>query len=223
MIDEIQVCEFNYQHIIPGGATVTCIVPSAWLALPLPTFGGLVNYIDHHSPLCSEPDFVFEFCEGSEAVILTVYQQPQSMDSGYISIFDYSTQISFEVDEHRARREVLLLNHIFGSLALSASMGNIYLDFGEVARWIAGCRELKLAFGIGSTPEDIFPQLRGYFPDEGSACTFAMLFCREDTMRLDYLSMVSKRFTRGGPSLLSDAAINTGQMLISVLASKPKC
>lgn len=220
--------EFNYKQTVPSGTTVTCIVPRAWLALPLPTLGEQVNYIDNRAPLTSLPDFVFEFSEESgaqlpQSVELTIYQYPPNEDSGYISLTDHSTRITFAPewslsDKSPGQLKVYLLNHIFGSLALSASLGNIYLDFGEVVRWIAGSHELRYSFGTGYSPDEIFPQLRGQFPDDGSDRTFAMLFCREEAMRLDYLARLSQRFTRGGPSILADAAVMGGRMLISTMA-----
>lgn len=220
--------EFNYKHIMPGGATVTCSVPSAWLALPLPTFGGQINYIDSEGALCSLPDFIFQFSEEPgtqplQSVLLTIYQYPPNEDSAYILVADHSTRITFvpnvPSDPGQVQREVCLLNHIFGSLALSASLGNIYLDFGEVVRWIAESRELSYTFGIGSTPEEIFPQLHGQLPDDGRDRTFAMLFCQEETMQLEYLAKLAKRFTRGGTSIMADAAVTAERMLISVMAS----
>lgn len=220
--------EFNYKHIMPGGTTVTCSVPSAWLALPLPTLGGQINYIDTQGALCSLPDFIFQFSEEPgtqplQSVLLSIYQYPPNEDSAYILVADHPTKITFVPnglsDPGQAQRAVCLLNHIFGSLVLSASLGNINLDFGEVVRWITESRELRYSLGIGSTLEEIFPQLQGQFPDDGSDRTFAMLFCREEAMQLDHLTKLSNRFTRGGPSIMADAAVAAERMLISVLAS----
>lgn len=220
--------KFNYKHIMLGGATATCIVPSAWLPLPLPAFGEQINYIDSEGALCSLPDFIFAFSEEPgtqlfQSVLLTIYRYPPNEDSAYIRVADHSTKIIFvpsgPSDLGQAQCAVCLLNHIFGSLALSASLGNIYLDFGEVVRWITESRELRYSFGIGSTPEEIFPQLQGQFPDDGSDRTFAMLFCREEAMQLGYLTKLSNRFTRGGLSIVADAAVAADRMLISVLAS----
>lgn len=221
--------EFNYKHTMPGGATITCIVPAAWLALPLPTLGGQVNYIDNQTALSNLPDFLFEFCEETgaqsrEAVLLTIYQYPPNEDSGYISLTDHATRITFAPelsfsDTSPGQCEVYLLNHLFGSLALSASLGNICLDVGEVVRWVAESHELRYSFGTGDSPDEILPQLQGQFPDDGADRTFAMLFCREEVMRLEYLARLAKRFTRGGPSFLADAAVTAERMLISTMAS----
>ena len=59
--------KFNYQYLAPeGNPFFTCIVPSSWLSLDLPTFGGDVIYQDKRARAETLTDFVFEFSEISE-------------------------------------------------------------------------------------------------------------------------------------------------------------
>ncbi len=166
--------KLNYQFLFPSEAPIfTCIVPTAWLSKNLPTMGGDVVYVDSQSSQEIRTDYVFLFSEGgiaeqSRTIILDIHHKKWTAETGQTAI--HSRLLAAPVKIHcRAIGdreinndwcvEVLLLNHFFGSCALSALMGNQYLSYSDVFDVMQMSSEFEFEFGIGEKPSDILPEI----------------------------------------------------------------
>jgi len=226
--------QFNYQYLTPEDKPfVTCIVPEGWLSRNLPTMGGSVVYVDKRDPIRTCTYYVFEFTEKdqtSESFRL-IGLNIDTMKNGvsYAKLFDKPASIHCHAfDGHDANNdwciEVVLLNHLFGSHALSASMQNTYLDYSDVLHIMQMSSEFNFEFGIGNVPADIILGLSNCLSNCKAKSTFVMLFCKQQMFRLAYIDEIVDQFDSvdsvDSSFLIADIAVDQDKILISVLAGR---
>lgn len=220
--------QFNYQYLIPEDKPfVTCIVPTGWLSKNLPTMGGSVTYADKRESISTCTYYVFEFTEKVQTSesFRSIGLNIDTMKNGvsYAKLFEKPANIHCHAIEARDANndwciEVLLLNHCFGSHALSASMHNTYLDYGDVLTMMQMSSEFSFEFGIGNTPAEIHPGLLNHLPASRAKCSFVMLFCKQQMMRLAYIDETVEAFDSDDSMILiTDVAVDQDKMLISAL------
>lgn len=229
--------KFNYQFLASAEAPIfTCIVPTEWLAKNLPIMGGDVAYVDSLNQQTMLTDYIFEFSEVDaekqyRTIILNVRHKKWAAESGRANIHTnllaapvtIHCRVGVEREENADVGCVeLLLNHLFGSCALSASVGNQYLDFADVFTVLQMSSEFDFEFGIGDTPTDIIPgilqrvTLAGY-----NKSVFLMLFGRAGKVRVTHLDEAMQVFSSDDVTLLmSDVAVDQDKMLLSVLIGR---
>lgn len=227
--------QFNYQNLVPEDKPIfSCIVPTNWLSRKLPTMGGDVVYVDKQSPIETLTDCVFEFSEQlqkglSRTIYLDIYHRNATEDNlsvEHTKIFAAPAIIHCcAIEDHDVNddwcNEVLLLNHFFGWNALTASVGNVYLDFADLISVMSKSSEFVFEFGIGETPTDILPGILDRLASIKAKCLFAMIFCKQQMMRLAYIREVSGALDSDDALLLlSDVAVDQEKMLISVLVGR---
>ena len=227
--------KFNYQFLVPGDDQFfTCIVPTGWLSKNLPTMGGNVAYVDQQSQQEIVADTIFEFSDGvvserSRTIILEIHHKEWTAETGQAAI--HSRLLAAPVKIHcRAIGdrelnndwcvEVLLLNHFFGSCALSALMGNQYLSYSDVFDVMQMSSEFEFEFGIGEKPSDIFPEILERAMPAQYKSVFLML-CAKSGMRLaDFEDAFGTFDSFETTMLISDVAVDQDKMLISVLLGR---
>lgn len=229
--------QFNYQYLIPEDKPfVTCIVPMDWLSRNLPTMGGSVTYADKRDPMSTYTYYVFEFTdmarigEPHRTICLDIHclkaKEGDQIPVNYTKLFDIPAQIHCRAfDGHDANNdwciEVVLLNHFFGSHALSASMQNTYLDYGDVLHIMQMSSEFNFEFGIGNVPADIIHGLSNCLSTCEAKSTFVMLFCKQQMFRLAYIDEIVDQFDSvDSPFIIADIAVDQDKILISVLAGR---
>lgn len=217
--------QFNYQGLLPPDELfITCIVPTAWLTKNLPTMGGCVSYADGREQLTSCASMAFEFsddgstADSSRTIYLDIQSDGKRCFDKPVTIHCQNIKDS-DVDNDWCI-EVVLLNHLFGCNALSASMGNIYLDYADLIAVMQKSLDFDFKFGVGEIPSDILPGILGH--DAKSA--FWMIFCNEKKMRMTYYKETMKAmhasYSEDALILLSDVAVDQEKMLISALVGR---
>jgi len=228
--------KFNYQFLVPGDDPFfTCIVPTEWLSKNLPTMGGDVAYVSPQSQQEIRTDYIFEVSEGdaasqSRTIILEIHHKEWTAETGQAATH---TRLLAEPVTIHCRAigdsevnndwcvEVLLLNHFFGSCALSASMGNHYLDYADVYTVMQMSPEFDFEFGIGAMPADILPGILERVMPTGYKSAFLMLSGKSGKVGLAHLDELAQAFDSDEASLLfSDVAVDQDKMLISVLLGR---
>ena len=237
--------QFNYQHLRPyqdlhsnDGPIFSCIVPTEWLQKNLPTMGGDVVYSDRHGQMDGYTNYVFEFSDEAptecrpRAICLNIHRREAASDNNsspsYHKLFAVPARIHCSTIKDCDANdnwcfEVVLLNHFFGTCALSASLGNIYLDFDDVIAAMSESSEFVLEFGVGKLPQDILPGILERLDAKQAKSVFGMLFNKTETMRLAYLDELidGVSLPTGDPlTIVSDAAVIDDRMLISILVGR---
>lgn len=225
--------KFKYQNLdseeVPG---IICIVPQAWLAKSLPVMGGAIAYVDTLDLNDTDAGCVFDFSEGISAgqtrtIVLDIHHRKWEMGTGRASslskLCDAPVKIHCRaLEDNDVNKdwcvEVVLLNHFFGSHAYSATMGNIYLDFGDVFIVMQSSSEFKFEFGIGDNPEDIISGILERVMPGVWKSVFLVMFGRSGEVRIADLDTAVAAFDFDDTMrLISDVAVDQDKMLISVL------
>lgn len=230
---------FNYEYLPAEGKPVfACIVPAKWRQKNLPTMGGEIVYVGQQDRMNACTDYVFEFFDETlteslpRTICLDIHHRKTISDNAplasYSKLFATPARVQCATfnDSDESNDwcfEVVLLNHFFGSHALSALMGNIYLDFHDVLAVMSLSHEFTFEFGIGKTPQDILPGIIERLGVNDAKSAFAMLFCKSGTARLAHLDEIVGAISRLGDdvaSAISDAAVDDDRMLISILIGR---
>jgi len=228
--------QFNYQFLDPGEVPIfTCIVPTAWLSKNLPIMGGDVAYIDQQSSQEILTDYIFLFsdgvvAEGTQTIMLDIHHKKWTAGIGHAAthskLLDAPVTIHCRtIEEHAVNRdwcvEVILLNHFFGSCALSASMGNNYLDYGDVFTVIQMSSVFDFEFGRGDSPTDIIPTIQQCVQPTRYKSVFLMLCGKSGKVRMAHLDEAVKALDYNeATTLITDVAVDQDKMLISVLLGR---
>lgn len=232
--------QFNYQHLIPEGKPfVTCIVPTDWLSRNLPTMGGSVTYADKRDPMSTYTHYVFEFTdlaqtgEPHRTICLDIHclkaKKSGQMPVNYTKLFDIPVQIHCRaIDDHDANNdwciEVVLLNHFFGSHALSASMNNIYLDYADIETVMQMSSDFNFDFEVGDKPFDILYSIKERLSTREFSSIFGMMFCNERQMKLAHIVEATKAMAEYDSEdfrlIFSDVAVDQDKTLISLLIGR---
>jgi hypothetical protein len=222
--------QFNYHQTHGGDDFTSCLVPTRWLAMPLPIFGsGGVVYVDKLPE--QQIDRVFEFQElaadGSERTVsLDVYSQERA-DGGLPSINRIShiggpVKIHYRVLDGLAgdlSTEVVLLNHFFGTWNAESCWGNYFFDYADLLRMLRESSQFHFDFGIGEMPSDILPGILERLAVSEVESVFVTLFS-DYKFRLHYLDDVIEAYSdifEGATILVGNAAVAQDKMLISAL------
>ncbi len=230
--------KFNYQFLVPGDAPIfTCIVPTDWLSKNLPAMGGDVAYVSPQSQQEIRTDYIFELSEGdtasqSRTIILEIHHKEWTAETGQAAIHSRLLAApvkihcraieNYDINENRDWCiEVLLLNHFFGSCALSALMENQYLSYSDVFDVMQMSSEFEFEFGIGEKPSDIFPEiLERAMPAEYKS-VFIMLCAKSGGVRVADIEEALDTFDSFETTIIiSDVAVDQDKMLISVLLGR---
>lgn len=223
--------QFNYQGIIPADKPlITCVVPAGWRAKNLPTMGGKVAYVDKTGSMERCADYVFEFSELSQAssqrtICLDIHHRDMrddSSSSAHVRIWKAPAKIYCRhIDVNDANNdwciEVLLLNHFFGSCALT---GAAPLDLSDIKVTVGFSNEFNFEFGIGETLSDALSDIPEHAAFMDASSAFIMMFCRAEKMRVDscYQTMDSvMAFYSNATCIFGDVDVDQDKMLISVL------
>ena len=201
----------------------TCIVPTDWLSMELPTVGGCVNYANNREQLVSCGPVVFEFSDvastdkTSRTISLDVFERGVKCFERPVVI--RCTNVERNDPGDKCCIEVVLLNHLFGYNAPSALVG---IDFNDLKELMARSSTYELKYGIGKTPTDIMPDIYKSIDGKDVICEFVMIFCDSRTMRLEYLSetgdaMICSSPTSDSLGIVGQAGIDQSEMLISAL------
>ena len=227
--------QFNYQTLLPEDKPIiTCIVPQEWLSKDLPTMGGVVMYVDKSVHIMASSEFVFEFSEVCtiEKSIRTVNLDILEANNkkfkaiGYKKLLDAPATIRCRAIEGQDANndwciEIVLLNHLFGSFALTASFGNVYLDFADLLAVLSMSSEYDFEFGIGETPQVILPGILERMDYRKKKCSFGMMFGRGSKIWISHLKeMIRELHSLEGVVIVTDIAVDQELMLISVLAGR---
>lgn len=230
---------FDYEYLpTEGEPAFTCIVPAEWLQKNLPTMGGEIVYVSQQDRMNACTNYVFEFSDGilAEGLPRTICLDIHHREaiSSNASLANYSKLFAAPVriqcaaikDSDESNDwcfEVVLLNHFFGSHALSALVGNIYLDFDDILAIMSLSHEFILEFGIGKTPQDILPSIIERLGANDAKSAFAMFYCKYGTARLAHLDEIMGVISQLGDDvtlIISDAAVDDDRMLISMLVGR---
>ncbi|MDH2915849.1 MAG: hypothetical protein PXX77_03135 [Gallionella sp.] len=229
--DPIAKFQFSYQHIVPTDIPYfTCIVPTSWLSKNLPEMGGAVSYTDRRDTGAVRTDYFVEFIhpvmEGNSpaSISLDILRWNDEQER-YSSCFEAPLEIHCGAATHSSVSieggvEAALLHHLFGHLALSATLHNIHLDMADIIATLSLSRKYEFALAVGEMPAEIMPKLqdRSGLRLEKSGSAFLMLFCNDNNIRLEYLSALSDAFEGGDSSYIyTDVAVEQDMMLISAL------
>lgn len=228
------MCQFNYQFLDPEVTPfITCVVPSTWLSENLPTMGGGVIYVDQLSQEV-HTHYIFEFSEvaslkGLRTIILDIrhkkwklisrsYGDHKKLSDSPIKI--YSSNAG-EKDGDIDSFINVLLNHLVGSLAMSAITGSQYLDFADVDTVFQMSSEFDFVFGLGDQPSDILPAMFERTLPSKHKCAFLKLFARQGNLRVSHLNDAIGAFDPTESMILvSDVAVDQDKMLISALLGR---
>jgi hypothetical protein len=222
----------KYQHLLKTDSPfVVCLVPADWLTNNLPTMGGAVFYVDSRESVQVHADCIFEFSrvENDDPTIHSIYldvRRANANQLGYTQVLAQPIEIrchnQSEADSNQYGRAVVhLLNHFFGSQALSATLNNIYLDIEDVIELLKISQQYDFAYAVGSEPKNIIPNIRNQINNTQPKCIFAMLYCDEKRMQMQYLDDMHDELSDSDSYYLaSDVAIESDQMLISVLSGE---
>lgn len=228
--------QFNYQNLAPEDKPLlfTCIVPSDWLLKNLPTMGGDVTYVDKCDKMDVYTDYVFEFTDAesidksSRTICMSLHhlksEKGSRMPVSHTNLFEMPAKIHCRaIEDHDANNdwciEVVLLNHFFGWLALSASMGNVYFDFTFLPPFLSESSEFNFEFGIGDVPGNILPGIIERLSPREAKFAFVMMFCKPPK-RLSYFREAMNAFDIADVLLFSDVAVNHDKTLISALVGR---
>lgn len=222
--------QFSYQHVVPTDTPrFTCVVPTSWLCKKLPEMGGAVNYTDRRDAGRARTDYLVEFIDpvmdGSLASISLDIHRWGDEQGEYSSCFEAPVKIHCGSAIHSDTSieggvEAVLLHHLFGHQALTASMGNVNLDMADIIATLSLSRKFEFALAAGETPAEIMPKLQDGIGlrFEKSGSSFLMLFCNDNNIRLEYLSALGDAFKGGDSSYIcTDVAVEQDMMLISAL------
>lgn len=213
---------YKYQQTMPEEMSIfSCIVPDGWLQKALPDMDGCVNYAASRGQLSSIAKYLYRF-EDIESkdksvriVSLEMWEDGKELFERPVRIYSPCIAAEFESDEWGI--EVLLLNHLFGFCALTASIGNVYLDYSDVLAVLKMSSEFDFRYGIGDSPAAVSSEILAHDAKSG----FGMIFCDGHKMRLAYLDDLVEVMTRScadnGMVVITDIAVEQEQMLISVL------
>lgn len=216
---------------------ITCIVPTNWLSLDLPTMNGVVNYSDKLGNLVScesndelnyYSDFlgklvscesvVFDFCERSSSdKMWRAFSLDILRDGGK----HFDTPIVIHVPRSM-QSEVLLLNHLFGFCAESSFVGLCFADFLALLKESS---TYYLEYGVGKSPADILPNILQSARDGDVKCGFITIFVDDfQEFRLESLDEAWAAMSSGSSDesmwLIGAAVVEQDEMLISVLVGR---
>lgn len=211
--------------------TTTCIVPSAWLKMALPTFGGSVVYTDK-TDKSDLSGLVFEFAEMetddlARTVSLQIYTLEDLPVQGRLvepeAYFAHPVKIhcrDFVVADNDWCIQIVLVNHFLGPLHAVSSWGNCFFDFFDLCQVLKGSSEFIFEFGIGRMPVEIVPDIleRAACSDAGDV--FLMFYCNQDLFRLAYLDEIMgsvQAIFETSTVIFGNAAVKQDRMLISAL------
>lgn len=229
--DPVAKFQFGYQHVVPTDIpNFTCVVPTSWLSRNLPEMGGIVNYTDRRDTGNIRTDYLVEFIhpvmEGISPALISLQILRWSVEQEhYSSCFETPLEIHCGAATHSGVGiedgvETALLHHLFGHLALSATLHNIHLDMSDIVATLSLSRKYEFALSTGETPAEIMPKLQDALGLrlEKSGSAFLMLFCNDNNIRLECLSALSDAFKGGHSSFVfTDVAVEQDMMLISAL------
>ena len=211
--------------------TTTCIVPSAWLKMALPTFGGSVVYTDK-TEKSDLSGLVFEFAEMendglARTVSLQIYTlEDLPIQGGSVEPDGHFAQPvkihcrDFVVADNDWCIEIALVNHFLGSLNAVSSWGNCFFDFFDLYLVLKGSSEFIFEFGIGRTPAEIVPDILERVACSDAGDVFLMFYCNQDLFRLAHLDEIMRSVRaviENSTVIFGNAAVKQDQMLISAL------
>lgn len=213
---------YKYQHLLPEDVPIfACIVPAAWLERKLPDMGGCVCYAASRESMSTIPQFTYRFADiesrdkSMRVISMEIWEDEKELFERPVRVYCPGIPAEFESDEWSP--EVLLLNHLFGFCALTASMGNVYLDYSDVLTMLRMSEEFDFRYGIGESPVAIASEILVHDAKSG----FGMIFCDEQKMRLAYLGelqdVLARSCVEDGAVLMTDIAVDQKKMLVSVL------
>lgn len=148
----------------------TCIVPTRWLGMALPTFDGSVVYTDRidRAEMDRLTYMVFRFTElDFDSVIHTITLDICHLEEGTDKqplfcgdYFDAPITIHPRVIEFTDANwciEVVLLNHLLAPWNSASVYEFCYYNIDDLLSALSVCTDFVFEFGIGNTPEDIIP------------------------------------------------------------------
>lgn len=182
--------KFNYQYVGQDDAPIiTCIVPTYWLALDLPTLGGVVVYQDKLKPAETLTNFVFEFADVQDAskpgrtFTLEIHLPSKHIliQDNYREVFNKVIRIHYLGDAHittndETPAEVVLLNHLLCCFAGSSITGESFLDFADLLQFLAHQTDLRLKYAVGIEPKLMLKNILDGLGDIPSASTYSVIF-----------------------------------------------
>ncbi len=160
----------SMQTLYGGMSITTCIVPTRWLDMALPTFDGSVVYTDkiNRAEMDRQTDMVFRFTElDFDSVIhkitLDICHLEEGTDEEPLfrgDYFDAPITIHPRVIEFTDANwciEVVLLNHLLAPWNATSVYEFCYYNIDDFLSALSVCTDFVFEFGIGNTPEDIIP------------------------------------------------------------------
>lgn len=228
--------QFDYEEFVgdlypevPQQKT-TCIVPSRWLGMGLPTFGGAVVYTDNPKK-DGLSYFVFEFSELEfnelgRTVSLQIYAPEHTSDHEMSvkiePIFEQPIKVycrDLVVSDENWCIEIVLVNHFLGTLKAASNWGNCFVDLSDIHQILESSSEFVFEFGIGDTLAEIVPNILDRVSGEPGN-VFLMFYCNSQKFRLSLLDEVHEMIDSSfedATVLIGNAAVKLDKILISVL------
>lgn len=227
--------KFNYQYEPQYDAPfITCIVPTEWIVLDLPTLGGAVVYQDKLKQAEKPTDFVFEFAEIQDAsrsgrtFTLKIHRPLEFsyFQNDYCEVFDKTIRIHYLDDAHTTTKEepsaeVVLLNHLHCNFAGSSFTGMSFIDLHDMFTILSLQSDLCFKYTIGLDTNLMIQNILDGLGDISSANAFPVMFGKFGSVGLKMFSEMNTRFD-GSPSTLClgyTPAVDQDEFLISVLVT----
>ena len=229
--------QFNYRSCYQDekcygdGVLTTCIVPTRWLSMKLPTFAGGVVYTDN-TDKTGLNCLVFEFAELefnglSRVISLQIYdlhkldyhgnpKEPVTYLAAPVKIHCRA----FGFFEANWCIEVVLLNHFFSALNAESCCGDYCFDYADFFDVITASDEFLFEFGIGETPAEIMPDILQFFAGCKVSNVFVVLYCDTHLFRLAFADEIKQSLQSAFDEslvILGCAGVEQNKMLISAL------
>lgn len=229
--------QFNYrgcyqdEQIYGDGVLTTCIVPTRWLKMTLPTFSGGVVYTDN-TDKTGLNCLVFEFAElesngMSRTISLQIYDLHERDYHGNskapVTYFEAPVKIhcrAIEFSDANWCIELVLINHFFGTLNAESCWGNYFFDYADFFSFITASPEFIFEFGIGDTPAEIVPKILERVACDKAGDVFLVLYCDQDLFRLAFNDEIIQSFQSAfdeSSVIFGCAGVTQDKMLISAL------
>lgn len=225
----IQLYPYSYKEIFScadGTPFITCIVPTEWLAMPLPTMKGAIAYVGNQQEKVSSPKKIFEFVEISGVISLTIYTTKIVNGAAYWMKVGMPTtfRIHHLTEDDNEKTPIRLLHHLFAPWNVLSSVAPVcFLDFDDLIKMLTNTSEFIFYSSFGDDPQDILLSLLERLRGMDAKEVFVVLFAKRGSIKLSFVDQIVGAFSNLFPEaniLLGDAAIQHKKILISVLVGR---